>query len=381
MARRKTAGKPAATTATTSNTTAPSSDAPSATLEPFNPAPSKLLPFLDTLPTNHVYLTSLDTTSPTIKRNAFLVPVFLNILITLGLCCRVYYAAPTYFWLVVTIFGYDSPAKIDTEKAPMSDLLGTVSNRTFLLMVDYAIFGIIGAWPWQFLFGSKEGGYVGPATWRWIVGGFKENEVVVRRSRKWDKTVFGEEPVEDQKSKKNKKAEKPIQPLTMNEVLTVKLKVNPVMEEHYLNKTGYAMLDRDWDLDFAGMVNAYQLLKGERLAIEDLENKAFIYNAKEKIWLMWIVHESKTSGPAEAGEKDPVVDSFRAKLAAMGHEDLFYRWIELVQYESSVPGGMTEARQLKVLHEARKLFSEKGVDFDKFFNDVGGQAGMPGLEI
>ena len=96
--------------------------------------------------------------------------------------------------------------------------------------------------------------------------------------------------------------------------------------------------------------------------------------------MMWTVHKRDASKPTEAGEKDTVVEGSKEKLAAMGHEDLFYRWIELVQYESSVPGGMTEARQLKVLHEARKIFSEKGVDFDRFFNDVGGSEGMPGLE-
>jgi hypothetical protein len=370
MAKRKAAAKPAAAI-----TTPPSSTIAPPTLEPFVPAPSKLLPFLKTLPSNHVYLTSLDTTTPRIKRNAFLVPVFLNLLITLGLCCRLYYAVPTYFWLIVTIFGYDTRAKVDIDNAAMTDLMGTVAGRTTLLMIDHVIFNFIGAWPWQFLFGSKEGGYVGPAMWRWTVGRFQEEEVVVRRSRRWNKSVFGEEPVKD---KKSKKAEKPIQPLTMDEVLTVKLKVNPAMEEQYLKATGYAMLDKDWDLDFAGMVNAFQLIKGERLGIDDLENRAFMYNANEKVWLMWTVHEK--FAPMEAGEKDPIVEGFRERLAAMGHEDLFYRWIELVQYESSVPGGMTEARQMKVLHEARKIFSEKGVDFDKFFNDVGGQEGMPGLE-
>lgn len=378
MSRRKAATKPADTVTTTSNTTASSSHAHSIKLEPFTSVPSKLFPFLETLPPNHIYLTSLDKTTPTIKRNAFLVPVFLNILIALGLCARIYYIAPTYFWLVVTIFGYDSPAKVDTDSTPMSSLIGIVYSRTFLLVVDYGVFSIIGAWPWQFLFGSKEGGYIGPATWRRTVGGFKKEEVVVRRSRKWDKKVFGDEPIEEKK--KNKKVETSIQPLTMDEILTVKLKVSPAMDENYLNKTGYAMLDRDWDLDFAGMVNAFQLVKGEKLENEDFQNKAFIYNAKETVWLMWTVHETDVSKSIEAGEKDAVVEGFREKLAAMGHEDLFYRWIELVQYESSVPGGMTEARQLKVLHEARKIFSEKGVNFDKFFNDVGGQAGMPGLE-
>jgi hypothetical protein len=388
MAKRKTAGKPAAAATTTPSNPLPSSNAPS-TFPPFEPAPSTLIPFLTTLPQTHIYLTTLDTTTPTIKRNAFLVPVLLNTLLTLGLLYRLYTTLPTYFYLIVTIFGHHSPATVDTANTPMINLLGTVSDRTFILMFDYAIFGIIGAWPYQFLFGSAEGGHVGPANWRWTVGGFRDVEVVVRRSRKWDKTIFGEAAVEDTnkktRTKKKNTPEKPVKPLTMSEILTAKLKITPAMSAQYLSKTGYAMLDRDWDLDFLGMVNAFQLLQDQssQLSHSDLQNKAFIYNTSTKTWLMWTVHEPPPShsSPSQTTttEKDLAVDSFRSKLAAMNQEDLFYRWIELVQYESSVPGGMTEARQLKVLHEARKMFEEKGVDFDKFFNDVGGEEGMPGL--
>jgi hypothetical protein len=387
MAKRKPTGKP---TATSTNPPAnpPSSTAPT-TLPPFSSAPPALLPLLTTLPQGHIYLTTLDTTTPTIKRNAFLVPVLLNLLLTLGLLYRLYTTLPTYLYLIVTVFGHDSPTTVDTANTPTMDLLSTVSSRTFIFMLDYAIFTIIGAWPWQFLFGSPEGGHVGPATWRWSVGAFKPVEVVVRRSRKWDKNVFGETAVEEKsKSRKLKKQKTPeaiIKPLTMSEILAAKIKITPAMSTQYLSKTGYAMLDRDWDLDFAGMVNAFQLLSdpSSPLSHSDLQNKAFIYNFQSQTWLMWSVHPpsfspfpNTTTTPTSS---DPTIEAFRSKLTAMSHEDLFYRWIELVQYESSVPGGMTEAGKLKVLHEARKMFEEQGVDFDKFFNDVGGEEGMPGL--
>lgn len=210
-------------------------------------------------------------------------------------------------------------------------------------------------------------------------------EVVVRRSRKWDKSVFGETLVEDKTKKtKKKKVTPPTSPLTMSEILAAKIKITPAMTASYLSKTGYAMLDRDWDLDFAGMVNAYQLLQdpSSTLSPSDLQSKAFIYNAQSQTWLMWSVHPSSPSFPSQPTaptSTDLSVDTFRSKLRAMKQDDLFYRWIELVQYESSIPGGMSEAGKLKVLHEARKMFEEHGVDFDKFFNDVGGEEGMPGL--
>ena len=239
MVRRKAGPKPAGTSSS-ANTTAPSSNTTPTKLEPFATAPLKFYSFLETLPPNHVNLTSLDITTPTVKRNAFHVSVFLNTLIVLGLCARIYYVVPTYFRLVVAVFGYDTPTKVDTDAPPTSDLLGIVSSSTLLLVIDYAIFSIIRAWPWQFLFGSREGGYISPVNWRLLISGFQEQEVVVRRSQKWDKSVFGEEPVAGKK--KNKKAEAHILPLTINEILTVKLKVNPAMEERYLTKTRFRCL-------------------------------------------------------------------------------------------------------------------------------------------
>lgn len=70
---------------------------------------------------------------------------------------------------------------------------------------------------------------------------------------------------------------------------------------------------------------------------------------------------------------------FKDKLTAIGHEDLFYRWVELVQYESTMPGGFTEGRQATAMREARRMFTEAGVDFAKFWMEIGGSQGMPGL--
>lgn len=56
----------------------------------------------------------------------------------------------------------------------------------------------------------------------------------------------------------------------------------------------------------------------------------------------------------------------------MGKEDLFYRWVELIQYESTRPGGFTQERQLEAGLKVQALFQEHGVDYIDFENSIGG---------
>jgi len=62
----------------------------------------------------------------------------------------------------------------------------------------------------------------------------------------------------------------------------------------------------------------------------------------------------------------------------MGKENLFFRWIELLQYESSQSGGFTKERQASILAKARTLFEEQGIDLDDFLGAEGSRA-LPGL--
>jgi hypothetical protein len=63
----------------------------------------------------------------------------------------------------------------------------------------------------------------------------------------------------------------------------------------------------------------------------------------------------------------------------MGKENLFFRWIELIQYESEQPGGMNMARRKEVMEKARDVFTAQGVDFDAFVTAIGGVEAFPGL--
>jgi hypothetical protein len=54
----------------------------------------------------------------------------------------------------------------------------------------------------------------------------------------------------------------------------------------------------------------------------------------------------------------------------MGKEDLFFRWIEIVEFETSKPGGFTHEKQEAVAEQIRELFQSNGVDFDKVWREV-----------
>jgi hypothetical protein len=56
----------------------------------------------------------------------------------------------------------------------------------------------------------------------------------------------------------------------------------------------------------------------------------------------------------------------------MGKDELFYRWVELIQYESTRPGGFTKERQLEAGAKVQSLFEEHGVNFEEFEKSVGG---------
>jgi hypothetical protein len=250
----------------------------------------------------------------------------MNILITLGLLVRAYFAVPVYFALLIATLGYSSAATVDVKQSDYGALLGITTSRTMLLLGDYVLFSLLGSWPWNFVFGTEETRYGSPAKWRWYLG-FGDKEIIVRSSKKWDKSL--------------------VPNWTLDDELTLKYKILPAVQKDKLAKSGFLLLDKDWDLDFAAMVEASQLVQEEDM-------------------------------PKTAGQRETLL-KFKDRLTAMGHEDLFYRWVELVQYESTMPGGFTEGRQARAMEEARRMFSEAGVDFAKFWEEVGGSQGMPGL--
>lgn len=316
--------------------------------------------FLSTLPTSHIYLLHVDPTPVALKRRVFLVPVCMNIFIVLLIVLRAYYALPTYGALLLATLGYDSVASVDTENAGYPDLFGVMVGRTLMFLGDYALMSFLGSWPWNFVFGLARNRYSSPVKWRTGLGGFLEGEIIVRSSREWDQSLLPN--------------------WTLDDELTLKHKIMPAMDRNYLAKTGLTLLDNEWELDYAAMIKAHELVSAGKLSLADFDKAVLVHYPPSKGphggWMIWHVYKS---GESKTAEQRDTLSKFKDKLMAMGHEDLFYRWVELVQYESSMPGGFTQGRQANVMREARRMFQEKGVDFGKFWEEVGGSQGMPGL--
>ncbi|KIV94916.1 hypothetical protein PV10_02636 [Exophiala mesophila] len=331
--------------------------------KPFEYAPASLRPLTSTLSTDHFYLVHLDHTPVELKKRVFVVPILLNLVIVVGLCLRVYYATPIYIQQIITIFGYDTPYKVDTSNASAGELINTLSSRFFLFMLDYFIFVIIGSWPREFVFGSKTLRFTGPFQWRRTLG-FQETEIIVRRGRRWDTPLLDTGIPDVTKTWK------------VDEELTINVKVEAAMRTTYLAKTGYLLLDRDWDLDFKAILDAHKLVDQGTLKSKDLDNLALVYYQKH--WLVWRVHEAPVISAKDAAS-DSMLETFRNKLVELGAEDVFYRWIEIVQYETSRPGGFNEGRQAEAMQELRTLLKSRGLDDVQFWEDIGGKAGLPGF--
>jgi len=63
----------------------------------------------------------------------------------------------------------------------------------------------------------------------------------------------------------------------------------------------------------------------------------------------------------------------------LGKENLFFRWIEIIQYESTQPGGLSGQRRNEVLAKAQDIFQAQGIDFGDFVTSIGGIEAFPGF--
>jgi len=209
----------------------------------------------------------------------------------------------------------------------------------------------------------------GNPTWWRIKSGFQDRELIVRKSRSWTP--------EDVVGGDKKGDESPFW----------KTRVLPYVELEKMSKTGYLMMDANWDLDFAAMTYGQQRL-GKDFKEDDLNGKVFCWypeSEDEGKWIMWDFRkqlymkngkETASSSSSSDIKGDPeegrrMITRFRDKLVEMNKEDLFYRWVELIQYESSRPGGFTKERQEEAGQKVKQLFVDFGVDFEDFEKSVG----------
>lgn len=212
--------------------------------------------------------------------------------------------------------------------------------------------------------------------WRWKIG-YKAREVVVRKSRRWatEKTFLVENNTNDKEAVRLGEGK-------MGEQV-YRERVLPGIDAGWVGgRTGMSMLDRNWDLWYQGMVDAHRLIEKGQIKIEDFSSRmVIVHEAKRGGWLVWKCddYDDKDGDVNARAEK---ILRIKAKLESMGKEDLFWRWAELVQFEteskndSTARGGMEE----RLRRKGREVFAAQGVDFDEFWKGVGGLEDMAGLK-
>jgi hypothetical protein len=333
--------------------------------EPFTPAPAELADLLSTFSRDTVYITHIDTHPAWFKKRIFTVPVVLNVTISLILLWRVWYIAPHYWAILMSVFGNANETTIYYAKTTWGELVWKVFKRMISFMIDFLLFRIVGPWPWSF-FLEMPGN---PVWWRWTIG-FRDEEVYIRQSRGWGAAdLLG--AAEGSTGKAG--ADSPF----------FKTRILPAIDANRLKeKTGYLLMDGDFDLDFYGMIAATQLLDRKTITPSLLRKSVFVYvgdltsPVENGQWAVWDCSKLDEGSDTEARTK---LLQFKDKLTAMGKESLFFKWVELIQYESSVPGGFTEERQIEAANKVKKMFEAEGVDFEKFSEEIGGMDGMSGM--
>lgn len=335
---------------------APASSSSSEPPQPFKRAPEALAPFLSSLSPKHVYITHIDSKPKNFKLKIFLVPVALNIALVALFAWRANYIAPWYFALVTSALGHDNETTVGPSHATWSHIASTVLRRAFTFLLDFVLVVFVWPWPVEFCWGRTHGS---PVQWRWGVG-FRDKEIYVRRSRPtWDAQVPAALKGEDAQAK-----------------TTLMMHVGAATSSLLLDqKTGYLTMNNEWDLDWAAMVQATKLVDKKDIALDAFRVMVLAHHSTHG-WLCW---EMKTGDHSQDDERRTQVFAFRDALAAVGKEDLFYRWIEIVQFESSQPGGFGAEKQVEVAKKIRELFEEQGIDFDEFWKESVGSDGLSSM--
>lgn len=129
------------------------------------------------------------------------------------------------------------------------------------------------------------------------------------------------------------------------------------------------------------MLKAHALVDEGVMGVESFRT-ALLVHSETLGWLIWEVWREHDDGDGNENEGTKKLQLVKDKLTKIGKENLFFRWIEVVQSETSQPAAFTVEKQKKAVRKIREEFEEKGVDFDAFWMDIdGGIESMPGLEI
>ncbi|ERS95446.1 uncharacterized protein SPSK_10413 [Sporothrix schenckii 1099-18] len=348
---------------------------------PFKKAPDSLEPFFDQLSARHVYIAHIDSKPASFKRKIFSVPVLMNIGVVLLFALRVWYIGPYYYLLLQSALGTANATTYLAKDLSWNQLISVIFRRGFTFMLDLTLCVFVWPWPIEFCFGTTHGNPVG---WRMQVG-FRDKEIYVRRSRSWYSSTKNS-TISDDAAGSNSGATTKMD-LVNDEnarrllVAHISQATSPLLTQQ---KTGYLTMDGNWDLDWNLMVLATHLVDKKELALEAFTSLTLLHHDDYG----WLTVDLRSLGggvgsSASSGDDDirrRQVFAFRDALAAIGKEDLFFRWIEIIQFEATRPGGLGDAeRQAIVAKEVRDVFQENGVDFDQLWADSVGTEGLHGM--
>lgn len=323
---------------------------------PFARAPAQLMKFLENLPEQHIYITTLDKHPPDFKRKIFLVPLILNVSILVLLAYRIYNIVPFYTYILLDRAGYPNHTTLTPAAMSWLEITLAVLWRAGNLAFDFGLYMFVSPWPHAFFVGSDFGT---PLEWRWSLG-FRDTEIVVRRSKRWDQDLG--DVVVDQTTPKSR-------------LFSANVRF-AVSKAFMKGKTAYSMLNKEWDLDFLAMVDAATLVDEKELSIQEFETRVLVHTET----FGWLVYETQDDATNEEEAQRRKIIAFKDELTALGKENLFFKWIELIQYESSQAGGFGPERQANTIEKAKAMFEAQDVDFERFWKKVGGMDGLPGME-
>lgn len=321
---------------------------------PFKLPPDVLKPFIDGLSKKHVYISHIDSKPAAFKRKLFLVPVAMNVAVVAAFVFRMWWILPWYLNILVSAMGYPNETSFSTVDATWAEIAWEIGTRGLVMFVDFMLFVFIWPWPVEFVFGQA---HSNPTAWRWNIG-FRDKEIYVRRSRPdWDQ-VLGD-IFKDEDSRKILFA-------------YINAATSPLLQEQ---KTGYLLMNAQWDLDWELMVYAHRMVDKKDAALEAFKNIVLVHHQDYG----WLCYDLKVVADAGEDDKRRQVFAFRDALAAMGKDDLFYRWVEMVQYEASQPGGFGPEQQETAAKKIRDMFEAKGIDFDAVWKEAVGTDGGMGM--
>lgn len=351
-----------------SGTTTTKTPKPTTLPTPFKPAPAALTPFTTHLPPGPVYITHIDPRPAAFKRKLFLVPVAMNLAVAALFVWRIAYIAPYYLALLASMLGYANETTLRAAELEYGDLMKVVLRRAATFALDFVLGVFVWPWPWEFAVGTTGRG--SPVGWRMAVG-FREKEVYVRRSREsWDAVVRGAE-----KDKKGNGVDLfEVEGRVGREMLLARVSgaTAPMLMQQ---KTGYLMMDGEWDLDWKAMVDATRLVDKKEVPLEAFGTVALLHHER----FGWVTIDLGNGENAGQEERRKQVMLFKDALTSLGKEDLFFRWVEMIQFETSQPGGFTAEKQVVAAQKIRDLFTSNGVDFDGLWKETVGTDGLAGM--